>query len=85
MPGAVGPNDLTDALIDKLGAVSEAWTETFPPTSQGYSRLQTAINRYGYPTVRSALQYALEERITPNGPNAMPLLIGLCKAREPKS
>ena len=42
------------------------------------------MNRHGYTAVRKMMEYAVEKRIKPNGPDAMPIAVSLCKAMEPK-
>lgn len=74
------PDDLLDALIDKLGEISPVWSETFPPNPSGYKKLQRLINKYGSGNVRNALQIALERRIVPQGASAMSLMVGLLNA-----
>lgn len=73
------PDDLFDAMIDKLGQVSLVWTETFPPTPTGYAKLQKLIARYSYDALRAALEAALRARIVPKVDNAMPLLTALTR------
>ncbi len=76
------PDDLTDALIDKLAEqVSVKWRHTFPPNPGGYKKLQRLITTYGYMNVRESLQFALDARIVPHDATAMPLLTGLCRRR----
>lgn len=76
------PDDLMEALVDKLNDVSNAWGDTFPANPTGYRRLQKLISDHGRAKVVGALQYALDNRISPQGPNAMPLMVALCKGRE---
>lgn len=76
------PDDLFDAMIDKLGRVSLSWTETFPPNANGYAKLQKLIARYSYEAVRLALEAALRSRIVPKVDNAMPLLTALARTKQ---
>jgi hypothetical protein len=75
------PDDLTDALIDKLAAISPKWRETFPATPGGYRKLQRLINTYGSGNLRMALQFALEAKIVPHDATAFPVLQGILKRR----
>ena len=80
-PPTPRPDDLFDALIDKLGEVSLVWTDTFPRDPKGYAKLQKLIARYTYEAVRRALEAALRQRIVPKTDNAMPLLTALARTK----
>lgn len=79
---AVTVDDQIEALVSKLNDVSAAWGDSFPATSTGYRRLQKLISDYGRSRVVTVMQYALEARISPQGPSAMPLMIALCRGTE---
>ncbi len=51
---AAKPNDLTDALLDKLKAKDARWAQVT------YSSIQKLITKHGYPVVIRALQNATE-------------------------
>lgn len=74
------PDDLIDALVDKLGKISPKWTATFSANPAGYKKLQKLVSTYGYPAVRSALQFALDFEVVPENKTAMPVLTGILKA-----
>jgi len=71
------------ALLGRLEEVSPKWTATFTagagePDRTGYKALQRLIQQHGYDTVRSALEFALAQKMVPTGRSAYPLLAALC-------
>lgn len=66
------PNDLMQALYDKLCGFDQGWTKL------GWSGIQKAINDYSREVVTSALQDAWQNRVVPQG-GAYPLLRAVCE------
>ena len=77
--------DLLDALIDKLGAISPVWSETFAASAEidvaGFKRTQLMIREYGESTVRRAFETAIDAQIVPKGRSALGLMHSLCKGQ----